>query len=136
MEDQLEKSRIVNPTKGTVLSNYVEVGELVQMGKPLYRIAKLEQLTLRAYVSEDQLVNIKIGQEVTVRVDKPNDAFQNFKGKISWISDESEFTPKVIQTKEDRVNLVYAVKIKVPNDGRLKIGMPGEVLFNGSDEQD
>ncbi|HAD96507.1 MAG TPA: HlyD family secretion protein, partial [Cryomorphaceae bacterium] len=65
-----------------------------------------------------------------------NDAFQNFKGKISWISDESEFTPKVIQTKEDRVNLVYAVKIKVPNDGRLKIGMPGEVLFNGSDEQD
>jgi len=136
VEDQLEKCRIVNPTKGTVLSNYVEVGELVQTGKPLYRIAKLEQLTLRAYVSEDQLVNIKIGQEVTVRVDKPNDAFQNFKGKISWISDESEFTPKVIQTKEDRVNLVYAVKIKVPNDGRLKIGMPGEVLFNGSDEQD
>ena len=136
VEDQLEKSRIINPTKGTVLNKYVEVGELVQMGKPLYRIANLEELTLRAYVSEDQLVNIKIGQEVMVRVDKPNDEFQNFKGKITWVSDESEFTPKVIQTKEDRVNLVYAVKIKVPNDGRLKIGMPGEVLFNGSDEQD
>ncbi len=136
VEDQLEKSRIINPTKGTVLSNYVEVGELVQMGKPLYRIANLEQLTFRAYVSEDQLVNIKIGQEVTVRVDRPNDEFQNFKGKITWVSDESEFTPKVIQTKEDRVNLVYAVKIKVENDGQLKIGMPGEVLFNGNDEQD
>lgn len=136
VEDQLQKSRIINPTKGTVLSNYVEVGELVQMGKPLYRIANLEQLTLRAYVSEDQLVNIKIGQEVTVRVDKPNDEFQNFKGMITWVSDESEFTPKVIQTREDRVNLVYAVKIKVKNDGQLKIGMPGEVLFNASDEQD
>ena len=136
VEDQLQKSRIINPTKGTVLSNYVEVGELVQMGKPLYRIANLEELTLRAYVSEDQLVNIEIGQEVTVRVDKPNDEFQNFKGKITWVSDESEFTPKVIQTKEDRVNLVYAVKIKVKNDGQLKIGMPGEVLFNRTDEQD
>lgn len=136
VEDQLQKSRIINPTKGTVLSNYVAVGELVQMGKPLYRIANLEQLTLRAYVSEDQLVDVKIGQEVTVRVDKPNDEFRNFKGKITWVSDESEFTPKVIQTKEDRVNLVYAVKIKVENEGQLKIGMPGEVLFNGSDEQD
>lgn len=136
VEDQLQKSRIINPTKGTVLSNYVEEGELVQTGKPLYRIANLEELTLRAYVSGDQLVNIKIGEEVTVRVDKPHNGFQNFKGKVSWISDESEFTPKVIQTKEDRVNLVYAVKIKVVNEGQLKIGMPGEVLFNSSDEQD
>ncbi len=135
VEDQLAKCRIVNPVKGTVLSTYVEPGELVGVGKPLYRLANLEELTLRAYVSGDQLVNLKIGQEVKVRVDRPNGEYSNFSGKLSWISPEAEFTPKVIQTKEDRVNLVYALKIKVANDGSLKIGMPGEVLFS-SDGQD
>ncbi len=134
IEDQLAKSRIINPVKGTVLSTYVEPGELVQMGKPLYRIANLETILLRAYVSEDQLVNVKIGQEVTVRVDQPNGEYLNYSGKVIWISDEAEFTPKVIQTKEDRVNLVYALKVEVANDGRLKLGMPGEVLFSRNEQ--
>lgn len=136
VKDQLTKCRITNPLIGRVLNNYVEEGELVQPGKPLYRIADLDKLTLRAYVSEDQLVNLKLGQNLRVRVDQPEDEFLHYDGKLTWISEEAEFTPKVIQTKEDRVNLVYAIKVEVENDGRLKIGMPGEVLFAAADDQD
>lgn len=133
VQDQLDKSAILNPTSGMVLSSYAEPGELVQMGKPLYRIANLDELTLRAYISEEQLTQVKLGQTVDVRVDKPEGEYESLEGKVKWISDEAEFTPKVIQTKEDRVNLVYAIKVAVKNDGQLKIGMPGEVLLKGDE---
>lgn len=126
VEDLLQKSKIINPVKGTVLVKYAEVNELVSFGKPLYKIADLSTMELRVYVSETQLSNIKIGQEVTVKIDE-GDAMKNFKGNITWIASEAEFTPKIIQTKEERVNLVYAVKIDVKNDGSLKIGMPAEM---------
>ena len=99
------------------------------MGKPLYRIANLDELTLRAYISEEQLPQVELGQTVDVRIDKPEGEYESLEGKVKWISAEAEFTPKVIQTKEDRVNLVYAIKVAVKNDGQLKIGMPGEVLL-------
>ncbi len=126
VEDLLQKSKIVNPVNGTVLTKYAEVNELISFGKPLYKIADLSTMELRVYVSETQLSNIKIGQEVTVKIDA-GDAMKNFKGLITWVSSEAEFTPKIIQTKEERVNLVYAVKIEVKNDGSLKIGMPAEM---------
>ncbi|HEY9222188.1 MAG TPA: HlyD family efflux transporter periplasmic adaptor subunit [Lutibacter sp.] len=126
VEDLLLKSKVVNPVNGTVLTKYAEVNELVSFGKPLYKIADLSTMELRVYVSETQLSNIKIGQEVTVKIDA-GDAMKNFKGIVTWVSSEAEFTPKIIQTKEERVNLVYAVKIDVKNDGSLKIGMPAEM---------
>jgi HlyD family secretion protein len=127
--DQLAKSVIRNPIKGRVLVKYAEPGEITAFGKPLYKIANLDTLTLRVYVSGDQLSSIKIGQEVKVIYDEGKTADAESKGVISWISGEAEFTPKVIQTKEERVNLVYAVKVLVPNSGELKIGMPGEIRF-------
>jgi len=126
VEDLLQKSNIINPVNGTVLTKYAEVNELTSFGKPLYKIADLSTMELRVYVSETQLSNIKIGQEVTVKIDA-GDAMKNFQGIITWIASEAEFTPKIIQTKEERVNLVYAIKLSVKNDGSLKIGMPAEM---------
>jgi len=126
IEDQITKSKITNPISGIVLTKYAEPGEIASFGKPLYKIADLSQMELRVYISETQLSNMKIGQEVTVKVDSGN-GMKDYKGEINWISSTAEFTPKIIQTKEERVNLVYAVKVVVENDGSLKIGMPGEM---------
>ena len=136
LDDQIEKCRIVNPVAGTVLSTYAAEGEIATFGKPLYKIADLRQIILRAYVAGDQLGDIRLGQEVTVAIDASDGGMQEFSGKISWISSKAEFTPKIIQTKEERVNLVYAVKINVQNDGQLKIGMPGELhwIVEGGEE--
>ena len=133
IEDQLQKSIITNPINGTVLTKYAEPNEITSFGKPLYKIADLSTLKLRIYISENQLFNIKIGQEVIVKIDS-NKEMKNYTGIISWIASEAEFTPKIIQTKEERVNLVYAVKIDVKNDGSLKIGMPAEMWINTSGE--
>lgn len=129
LDDQIAKCRIVNPVSGTVLTQYTRENEMAVLGKPLYKIADLSSLTLKAYVTGNQLPGLKIGQEVKVLIDNGNDQYKEYKGSIDWISDKSEFTPKTIQTKDERANLVYAVKIRVPNDGYLKIGMYGEVLF-------
>lgn len=126
INDLIKKSHVINPIKGTVLAKYTEPNEITSYGKPLYKIADISEMDLRVYISETQLPNIKIGQEVSVKTDTEND-MKTYKGKISWISSMAEFTPKVIQTKEERVNLVYAVKIRVKNDGSLKIGMPAEM---------
>jgi len=133
IEDQIEKSIIRNPLKGTVLVKYAEPNEITAFGKPLYKIADLDEMTLRVYISETQLASLKVGQEVTVKIDAGEQMKSNV-GKVSWISDTAEFTPKIIQTKEERVNLVYAVKIKVKNDGSLKIGMPAEMWIENEDE--
>lgn len=129
IEEQITKSKITNPIKGTVLTKYAEPGEIVSFGKPLYKIADLEEMTLRVYVSETQLPNIKIGQEIKVKIDS-GEEMKDYQGTISWISASAEFTPKIIQTKEERVNLVYAVKVTVKNDGSLKIGMPAEMWIS------
>ena len=129
IEDQINKSKIVNPVNGTILVKYAEPNEITAFGKPLYKIADLSTMQLRVYISETQLSEIKIGQEVTVKVDGKDD-MKSSKGTISWIASEAEFTPKIIQTKEERVALVYAVKIDVANDGSLKIGMPAEMWIN------
>lgn len=129
IEEQIAKSKITNPIKGTVLTKYAEPGEIVSFGKPLYKIADLEEMTLRVYVSETQLPNIKIGQEIKVKIDS-GEEMKDYQGTISWISASAEFTPKIIQTKEERVNLVYAVKVTVKNDGSLKIGMPAEMWIS------
>lgn len=129
INDQILKSKITNPIKGTVLGKYAEPNEITAFGKPLYKIADLSQMTLRIYISEMQLSSIKIGQDVMIKIDGVNE-MKSYKGIVSWIASSAEFTPKVIQTKEERVNLVYAVKIKVQNDGGLKIGMPAEMWIN------
>ena len=129
IDDQISKSKIVNPVNGTVLTKYAEPNEIMAFGKPLYKIADLSAMQLRVYVSETQLAGIKIGQDVSVKIDDA-DAMKSYKGTISWIASEAEFTPKIIQTKEERVALVYAVKVKVENDGGLKIGMPAELWIN------
>lgn len=129
VEDQLRKCRIVNPVAGTVLSKYAEPFEMTAQGKPLYKIADLDNLYIRIYVSETQLSHIKVGQKAEVLIDSDKKDFKKYEGTISWISSKAEFTPKIIQTKEERVTLVYAVKVLVKNDGYLKIGMPGEVNF-------
>jgi len=126
IDDQIQKSKIINPVRGTVLTKYAEPNEITAFGKPLYKIADLNTMQLRVYVSETQLATIKIGQEVTVKIDAA-EAMKSYKGKISWMASEAEFTPKIIQTKEERIALVYAVKIDVKNDGSLKIGMPAEM---------
>ncbi|MFA6950000.1 MAG: efflux RND transporter periplasmic adaptor subunit [Lentimicrobiaceae bacterium] len=129
LNDLIAKSRIYNPVKGTVLTQYSRVNEMATTGKPLYKIADLSNLTLRAYITGDQLPGIKLNQPVKVMVDDTKGGYKEYKGVIDWISNKSEFTPKTIQTKDERANLVYAVKIRVPNDGYLKIGMYGEVNF-------
>jgi HlyD family secretion protein len=128
-QEAINKCRIINPSNGTVLVKYAETGELALPGKSLYKLADLRQMELRVYVSGDQLPGIEIGQKVQVLIDKDNKTNQALEGTVSWISQKAEFTPKIIQTKEERVNLVYAIKILVPNDGRIKISMPGEVNF-------
>lgn len=127
--EQLTKCQIKSPIKGTVLETYLETGELATPGKPVLKMADLSNLELKVYVSGAQLSSVKLGNEVKVMIDSGAKEMQAINGKISWISSESEFTPKIIQTKEERVKLMYAVKIVVPNDGSLKIGMPGEVVF-------
>lgn len=127
--ESLQKCRITNPTSGTILIKYAEAGEVAVMGKPLYKIADLSQMELKVYVSGVQLPHIKLGQDVEVQIDNTKKENSSMKGQISWISSTAEFTPKTIQTKDERVNLVYAVKIRVTNDGSVKIGMPGQVNF-------
>jgi HlyD family secretion protein len=129
LADQLRHYRVVNPVAGTVLTVYVEPSEVVSYGQPLYKIGSTRELILRAYVSGEQLTRVKLGQPVKVLVDAPDKQQRSYPGKVRWIAAKAEFTPKVIQTKEDRVNLVYALKIAVPNDGALKIGMPADVVF-------
>lgn len=129
LTDQINRSYVVNPVSGTVLTKYSEANEIVNQGKALYKIADLNDIFLRAYVSGAQLPNIKLEQKVNVLADKNESELKEYEGVVTWISSTAEFTPKIIQTKEERVNLVYAVKIKVKNDGSLKIGMPGEVKF-------
>jgi HlyD family secretion protein len=129
IEYNLSKCKVVNPISGIVLEKYVEAHELVIPGKALYKIANMDQLELKAYIDGTQLPNVKVGQKVKVYIDKTEDENTELGGTISWISSNAEFTPKIIQTKEERVKLVYAIKVLVKNDGRLKIGMPGEVVF-------
>lgn len=129
INDQIQKSKITNPIKGTVLTKYSEPGEITAFGKPLYKIADISEMTLRVFVSETQLPQLKTGHEVFVKIDGLEE-MKSYKGIISWIASQAEFTPKIIQTKEERVNLVYAVKIRVENDGSLKIGMPAEMWIN------
>ena len=127
--DQLERCTVQSPVSGTILETYAEEGELTTMGKPLFKVADLNEMELKIYVSGAQLPNVKLGTSVEVIIDKSEVENQSLSGKITWISSEAEFTPKIIQTKEERVKLVYAVKVTVKNDGTLKIGMPGEVVF-------
>lgn len=127
IKDQAGRANIVNPIGGTVLTKYAQEGEITSPGKALYKIADLSTMTLRAYITGSQLSQVKLGQTVKVLTDDGKDKYRETTGTISWISDKAEFTPKTIQTKEERANLVYAVKIKVKNDGLLKIGMYGEV---------
>ncbi|MEO0470789.1 MAG: HlyD family efflux transporter periplasmic adaptor subunit [Bacteroidota bacterium] len=130
IEDQIIRSNIHNPIDGTVLNKLAESHELVRNGSPLYRIAQLDPMIVRAYASSTQLQAVTIGQSVEVRIDQGKKGYAQLDGEISWISQEAEFTPKTIQTKEDRVNLVYAFKVRVANpDGQLKIGMPAEINF-------
>ena len=126
INDQIQKSKIINPIKGTVLAKYAEPNEVTAFGKPIYKIADILEMTLRVYVSETQLSSIKVGQNVTVKIDAEKE-MKSYQGTISWIASSAEFTPKIVQTKEERVNLVYAVKVTVKNDGSLKIGMPAEM---------
>ncbi len=129
LDDRISKCRILSPVGGTVLVKYAEAGELASVGKPLMKIADLKNIYLRAYFTSDQLANIKLGDEVKVVADFGGEERYDYTGRVAWISSESEFTPKTIQTKDSRANLVYAVKIAVENDGRLKIGLAGEVIL-------
>lgn len=129
LDDRISKCRILSPVGGTVLVKYAEAGELASVGKPLMKIADLKNIYLRAYFTSDQLANIRLGDEVKVVADFGGEERYDYTGRVAWISSESEFTPKTIQTKDSRANLVYAVKIAVENDGRLKIGLAGEVIL-------
>ena len=127
LKDQQQRANIVNPVNGTVITKYAEAGEVTSSGKALYKIADLSELNLRAYVSGVQLPTIKLGQQVKVMIDQGEKKYKEYTGNIIWVSDKAEFTPKTIQTKEERASLVYAIKVRVTNDGYLKIGMYGEV---------
>lgn len=129
LSEQINKANIINPVGGTVITKYAEAGEITAAGKALYKIANLDTLILRAYVTGTQLPQIKLNQSVKVLIDSGAKAYREYPGTITWISDKAEFTPKTIQTKEERANLVYAIKVRVKNDGYLKIGMYGEVMF-------
>jgi len=130
VQDQLNKSVVTNPFKGTVLTQYALKDEMATQGKALYKIADLSSLILRAYISGSQLSQVKLGQQVQVLVDAPGGEYKTYTGDIMWVSEKAEFTPKTIQTKDERANLVYAAKIRVKNDGFLKLGMYGEVKFD------
>ncbi|MBP6511386.1 MAG: HlyD family efflux transporter periplasmic adaptor subunit [Bacteroidia bacterium] len=129
VDDQLNRSQVLGPIDGTLLLKYAEAGEVTAPGKALFKIAQLNSMNLRAYISGDQLSTVKLGQKVKVFIDKGKDEYKELTGTLTWISDKAEFTPKTIQTKEERAHLVYAVKIKVANDGAIKLGMYGEVKF-------
>ena len=132
LEDRLQKSIIKSPIRGTVLNKYAEEGELAGMGTPLFKVANIDNMTLRVYVTNDQLKDVKLNDKVQVYVDQGDESGSRkaYEGVVTWISDKSEFTPKTIQTKNERANLVYAMKVTVRNDGYLKIGMYGEIQFN------
>lgn len=129
LDDQLSKCQIVNPIGGTVLAKYTEANEMTATGKPLYKIADLSDIILRAYITGDQLPQIKLNQTVKVLTDDGKGGYKETEGIITWINNKAEFTPKTIQTKDERANLVYAIKVKVKNDGTYKIGMYGEIVF-------
>ena len=129
VQEQINQGEIINPIAGTVLVNYALKGEMQTFGKPLYKIANTDVLTLKAYITGDQLTQINLGQQVTIRTDAGKGEYRTYQGEITHISNKAEFTPKTIQTKSERANLVYAIKVKVKNDGYLKIGMYGEVVF-------
>ena len=129
MEDRIRKCVIVSPVAGTVLAKYAEAGELAAQGRALFKIADLEQIRLRAYITADQLTGLRLGQSVKVYADQGKSGTKEYAGKLVWISDKAEFTPKTIQTRDERANLVYAVKIVVENDGLIKLGMYGDVKF-------
>jgi HlyD family secretion protein len=136
LDDRLARSRITSPLDGTVLTRYVEPGEFVQTGQPLFKLASLDSLTFRAYVSGALLATIRLGQNVAVRVDRGPDSLGTVPGRVIWIAAAAEFTPTPIQTREERADQVYAVKVAVPNpDGTLKIGMPGELLLGAEGER-
>ncbi len=128
VEDKIHRSMVKSPIDGTILSKFKEQGELASPGQPLCKVADMDELILRAYISGNQLSSVKTGARVTVQFDVEQ-GLEASTGIVSWISSRAEFTPKIIQTREERVNLVYAIKVVVPNDGTLKIGMPGEVIF-------
>ena len=128
INEQISRCQIINRSTGLVLTKLARANELVAPGRPLYKIADMSKIYLKAYISEPQLATIKQGQQVTIAIDY-QDVKKEFPGTITWVSSESEFTPKIIQTKEERVNLVYAIKVAVDNDGYLKLGMPAEVIF-------
>lgn len=128
VNESIQRSYLINPVKGTVLNRFAETGEVTGFGKPLYKIADLRSMDLRVYISGDELSSIKTGDTATIQIDT-SDGLRKLQGQITWISPSAEFTPKIIQTRDERVNLVYAVKLRVPNDGSLKIAMPAEVVF-------
>lgn len=130
LENAIQKCLIHSPIDGTVLKKYINQYEFISTGRPIFKIADVSKMILKVYITEDQLSSLKLGGHCTVRIDKKDKELKTYKGNITWISSESEFTPKMIQTKNERVNLVYAVKISVKNDGDIKIGMPGEVVFD------
>lgn len=133
LEERLRRSRVVAPGSGTVLARYVEPGEFVQVGTPLFKMAALDTLILRAYLSGAQLAKVALGQVLTIQVDAGGDSLRTVQGRITWIAPSAEFTPTPIQTREERTTQVYAVKLAVPNaDGRLRVGMPAEVVLGGS----
>jgi len=129
VDDQLDRCRIKSPMDGVILSTYRRSGEMASPGLALFKMANLDELSLRAYVSGKQLSQIHVGKDITVRYDS-GQGLEELPGKVSWVSSSAEFTPKIIQTREERVNLVYAVKVRVANQGQLKIGMPGELSFD------
>lgn len=129
LDNQLSKCTIINPVEGRVLTKLAEPHELVAPGKPLYKIADTNNMYLKAYVTGTQVSGLKVGQKVSVLLDQPDGGLRTIEGAIRWVSDQAEFTPKMIQTRDERASLVYAIKVAVPNDGTVKIGMPGEVKF-------
>lgn len=133
--ERIARSVITAPADGTILARYIEAGELCSPGRAVFKVADMENIYLRAYVTSGQLARIKAGDRVNISAEYGGDKRREYTGRITWISDKSEFTPKSIQTKTDRENMVYAIKISVPNDGYIKIGMYGEVKFAESDGQ-
>lgn len=135
IENRMEKADVKVRVDGTLLSKYAYKGEFVNIGKPLFRMADLSTMYLRAYVDGNQLSQIKVGQDVKIYIDQDKDSYKEYNGTISWISNKAEFTPKSVQTKDERANLVYAIKVKVINDGYIKIGMYGEVRWQKQDDE-
>lgn len=129
IDDQIKRATVVAPIEGTIINKYINKDEFARIGTPLLKIANTKQMYLKAYIDGNNLSKVKIGSDAEVLIDGGNDEFKKYKGKVTYVSDKAEFTPKIVQTKEQRVNLVYSVKILVENDGSIKIGMPGEVKF-------